>query len=135
MTNIKNSTQIHSEEIQEKIESMTNKNKNEEWEEEFDNNFVDWNSPRFFAEGKTPDDLKAFIKSQRASAVREFAERLKVNFGKELHCTPHLDLTIPFKKAIELSQIEEEDHQKKTRKYAKEVIETYKNCLEKLGNE
>lgn len=92
-------------------EIPTNKNKNEEVTRKvFDTlaELLNDYDVKDFVIGQSAWDIIDLIKQQRASAVREFAERLKVNFGKELHCTPYLDLTIPFNKAVELSQIEEE---------------------------
>lgn len=48
---------------------------------EFDNNFVDWNSPRFFADGKTPDDLKAFLKESMLMARAEVIEKVEAMSG------------------------------------------------------
>lgn len=41
-----------------------------EWEKEFNSKFVDWNSPRHFAENKTPDEIIAFFR-QKEQEIRE----------------------------------------------------------------
>jgi len=51
-----------------------------EWEKEFDNKFVDWNSPsnitQYHGAQKTTDAIKDFIRSQRSQLLKSLVEEV-----------------------------------------------------------